>query len=208
MPDLDPQQLSIPTSFDPVLSNQVILGDCFEILKTIPNHSFDLLITDPPFFVMNKKNIKFKHRADIVQNAEFDGFSSYESFLDFTRSWLTAVFPKLKPNAALYIFFGAQYITDLYRICLDLGFTYKGIQVWHKTNPAPKIRKSGYLSSTELILFMQQGSPTFNFLGQNAMHNFIQTPICMRPERLKDLSTAPLRERSINLLLIEISVRI
>ncbi|HMF32032.1 MAG TPA: site-specific DNA-methyltransferase, partial [Candidatus Lokiarchaeia archaeon] len=50
----------------------------------------------------------------------------------------------------------------------------------------PKIRKSGYLSSTELVLFMVQGAPPFHFLGQKKMHNFIETPICMGPERLKD----------------------
>ena len=134
---------------------------------------------------MNKKNIKFKHRADIIQSAAFDGFSSYGEFLDFTKQWVSLVQENLKKDSSLYIFFGAQYISDLYHICMDLGFTYKGIIVWHKTNPAPKIRKSGYLSSTELILFLQQGDPTFNFLGQNEMHNFIETPLCMGNERLR-----------------------
>ena len=175
-------------SFDKDKPNQILLGDCLKILNTIPDHFFDLVVTDPPFYVMNKPNIKFKHRTDIIQTAKFDGFASYDEFINFTQTWVSLVQQKMKPDASMYIFFGAQYISDLYRYCLSLGFKYKGIIVWHKTNPAPKIRKTGYLSSTEQILFVTQGKPTFNFLGQNAMHNFIQTPICMRPERIKDLS--------------------
>lgn len=168
--------------------NKLIVGNFLELHKYIPEKSIDLVVTDPPFYIMNKKNIKFKHRADIIQSAEFDGFESFDDFIEFTQSWVKITQSKLKPNGSMYIFFGAQFISDLYRICLNLGFKYKGIIVWHKTNPAPKIRKNGFLSSTELILFVQQGNPTFNFLGQNLMHNMIETPICMQPERLKDQS--------------------
>jgi len=166
--------------------NQLLLGDMFKVLEKVPDASFDLVVTDPPFYVMNKKNLRFKNRTDIVQSVAFDQFNSYEEFLAFTKRWMTLTVQKMKENASIYVFFGAQYISDLMRIGLDLGLTYKGILVWHKTNPAPKIRKSGYLSSTELILFLIKGKPTFNFLGQNKMHNFMETSIVMSPERLKD----------------------
>ncbi len=165
-------------------SNQILLGNCLSLLDEIPPNSVDLVITDPPFYVMNKSNLKFKNRADIIQNAKFDHFETFEEFMNFTSSWLEAVIPKMKDNSSLYVFFGAQYISDLLRACERLNMKYKGILIWHKTNPVPKIRKSGYLSSTELILFMVKGKPTFNFLGQNEMHNMIETPICQRPERL------------------------
>ena len=61
--------------------------------------------------------------------------------------------------------------------------------IWHKTNPAPQIRKNGFLSSCEAILWASLGfddskiSYTFNFSKQNEMHNFIETPICMGKER-------------------------
>ncbi|WP_457559079.1 DNA-methyltransferase [Candidatus Harpocratesius sp.] len=164
--------------------NQILLGNALEIIPKFPNKSIDLVVTDPPFYIMTKSNIKFKHRADIIQNAHFDHFQTYDEFLEFTDSWIKSLEPKLKDNASMYIFFGAQYISDLIRITEKYGFRYKGILVWHKTNPAPKIRKSGYLSSTELILFIVKGNPTFNFLGQKKMHNLIETPICQRPERL------------------------
>ena len=70
-----------------------------------------------------------------------------------------------------------------------MGFKHHATIIWHKTNPAPQIRKNGFLSSCEAILWATNGfdnqkiSYTFNFSKQNEMHNFIQTPICMGRER-------------------------
>ncbi|MHA1733349.1 MAG: DNA-methyltransferase [Promethearchaeota archaeon] len=183
------------TRIDPSLDNQIVEGNCFEVLTQIPDASFDLVVTDPPFNVLNKEDIKFNHRADIVQRATFDEFETYGEYLEFTRGWVSLVFDKMKPDSSLYVFFAAQYITDLLRICEGVGLKYKGVVVWHKTNPAPKIRKSGYLSSTEVVLFTTKGRPTFNFLGQRLMHNFVETPICMAPERLKDTGRTNARGR-------------
>ncbi len=58
--------------------------------------------------------------------------------------------------------------------------------VWHKTNTAPKIRKAGFLNSCELIICVWNKGHTWNFGKQSEMHNFIETPICMGSERLKE----------------------
>lgn len=29
--------------------NNVILGDCYEVIKNIPDKSIDLIVTDPPY---------------------------------------------------------------------------------------------------------------------------------------------------------------
>ena len=58
--------------------------------------------------------------------------------------------------------------------------------VWHKTNPAPKIYKAGFLNSCELIICAWNKGHIWNFSNQKDMHNFIETPICMGRERLKN----------------------
>ena len=58
--------------------------------------------------------------------------------------------------------------------------------IWHKTNPAPKVFKAGFLNSCEMIFTCWNKKHTWNFISQADMHNFIQSPICMPPERLKD----------------------
>ena len=58
--------------------------------------------------------------------------------------------------------------------------------VWHKTNPAPKLRRAGFLNSCELIVCVWNKGHTWNFGRQNEMHNFIETPICMGHEHVKN----------------------
>ena len=58
--------------------------------------------------------------------------------------------------------------------------------IWHKTNPAPKIYKAGFLNSCEMIFTCWNKKHTWNFISQEEMHNFIESPICSYPERLKE----------------------
>lgn len=58
--------------------------------------------------------------------------------------------------------------------------------VWHKTNPVPKLRKAGFLNSCELIVCMWNKGHKWNFTNQKDMHNFIESPICMGNERIKN----------------------
>jgi site-specific DNA-methyltransferase (adenine-specific)/modification methylase len=58
--------------------------------------------------------------------------------------------------------------------------------IWHKTNPAPKIYKNGFLNSCEMIICLWNKGHKWNFSTQNEMHNFFESPICMPPERLRN----------------------
>src|SRR3990167_727819 len=40
--------------------NQVIQGDCFEVMKLIPDKSIDLVVTDPPYGMNFQSNHRFK----------------------------------------------------------------------------------------------------------------------------------------------------
>jgi site-specific DNA-methyltransferase (adenine-specific)/modification methylase len=68
----------------------------------------------------------------------------------------------------------------------DPEFDVFQFMVWHKTNPTPKIHKVSFLNSCELMVCVWNKGHTWNFSRQNEMHNFIETPICMGKERLKD----------------------
>ncbi|MCL5731783.1 MAG: site-specific DNA-methyltransferase, partial [Candidatus Thermoplasmatota archaeon] len=58
--------------------------------------------------------------------------------------------------------------------------------VWHKTNPPPKLYRAGFLNSCELIVCMWNKGHIWNFGRQSEMHNFIESPICMGRERVKN----------------------
>lgn len=169
-----------------VKQNVILHGDCLALLEDIPDNSLDLIVTDPPFNVMNTHNLTFTTRSDIVQTADFDQFASYEEYIAFIDQWMTVMVRKMKTPSTLYCFFATQYITDLLRIGERLGLVRKNVIAWVKTNPALHIHKTNYLSSYESCVMMVKDYPTFNFTNQADMHNVIITGLCPPKERLKD----------------------
>ena len=167
--------------------NQIYHGDCLRLIpQKLKNQSIDLVITDPPFNILTKSDLQLEGRTPIIQHAEFDNeFDTFDQYLEFTRQWLTLLSPKMKPNSTLYAFFATQYISDFLRIAESIGFIRKNICVWVKCNPAPRIRKTNYLSAYESIIMLVKGYPTFHFAGQNEMHNVFEYPLPSQKERLK-----------------------
>lgn len=157
-------------------------GDSKELIKTIPDKSVDLILTDPPYNISKHStgNIPLRGRVAINNDvAEWDrvDFKPEEWVADFLRI--------LKPTGNLFIFTTYNQLGEWYN-CLDHRFDTTQFMIWHKTNPAPKIFKAGFLNSCEMIYCCWNRGHTWNFLSQTEMHNFIESPICMRPERLAD----------------------
>ena len=174
------------------------MGDYKDCIKNIKDNSVDAVIVDPPYNTANK-NIKFiKGRKEISSDfGEWDYFGDTE-FIRFSEEWISKISPKLKEGGNLVIFCKLEYISDIKRIYESLGFKHHATHIWHKTNPTPQIRKTGFLSSCEAILWATKGyqkniSYTFNFKSQKEMHNFIETPICMGKERTKHPTQKPIK---------------
>ena len=71
--------------------NCIILGDCFEALKALPEKSVDLLIADPPYNLdKDFGGSKFRHMND-------------SDYLEYTDKWVRAVLPLLKDTATVYV---------------------------------------------------------------------------------------------------------
>jgi len=160
---------------------QIYLADSYEHIKTIPDSSVDLILTDPPYNLSpySTGNIKLSWRKDFNNDlAEWDK----KEFVP--GNWVREFKRILKPNGNIFAFTSYNLLGKWHE-AFDPEFDTFQFMVWHKTNPAPKIRKAGFLNSCELIVCMWNKSHTWNFGRQNEMHNFIETPICMGAERVK-----------------------
>lgn len=157
------------------------LGDSRDLIKSIPNQSVDLILTDPPYNIAKYStgNIPLPGRTPMNNDlAEWD-------LAEFNPDdWGGEFIRVLKPTGNLFIFTSYNQIGKWHSL-LDPLFDTTQFMVWHKTNPAPKIFKAGFLNSCELIFCCWNKKHTWNFISQKEMHNFIETPICMSPERLK-----------------------
>lgn len=168
-----------------IKNNQTCLlknGDSLKLIKEIPDNSIDLIFTDPPYNIGKHStgNIPLPGRTPMNNDvAEWDwkDFSPEEWVEDFIRI--------LKPTGNLFIFTSYNQLGRWYN-ALDHRFDTSQFMIWHKTNPAPKIFKAGFLNSCEMIFCCWNKKHTWNFISQKEMHNFIESPICMKPERLSE----------------------
>ena len=169
--------------------HKTFLGDCLEIMKKLEPESIDLVLTDPPYNVP-KTTIKFKNRKDISSDVgNWDYFNSNNDYIEFTKQWVELTVKLLKPSGNILTFSKLENIGDIKRIYESFGIYHKSAVIWHKTNPAPQIRKVNFISSCEAINWgvkdynKKEKRFTFNFKTQKEMHNFIETPRCMGKER-------------------------
>ena len=160
----------------------LINDDCFSVLKNIPDHSVDLILTDPPYNIAKYStgNMKFNWRSEINNDlAEWD-------LSELNPKDLIGEFKRvLKPNGNIFIFCSYNIIGEDHKV-FDPEFDTFQFMVWHKTNPVPNFRKSSFLNSCELIVSCWNKGHTWNFTNQRDMHNFIENSICMGSERVKN----------------------
>lgn len=126
--------------------NSIILGDCLEVMKKLPDKCVDLVLTDPPYF-------------KIVKN-EWD--NQWKDIFEF-QSWCGLVGNELKrimkDNASLY-WFGDDKTVAYVQTELDKRFSLLNSLVWCKYN-SQTIKGIGNFRSfapiTERILFYDKG---------------------------------------------------
>lgn len=162
----------------PRLLNQ----DCLEYIKSLPDKSIDLILTDPPYNIAQYStgNIYLPGREALNNDiAEWDTkpLNPADFLSDFKRI--------LKPNGNIFIFTSYNLIGKWHEV-FDTEFDTFQFFIWHKTNPAPKIFKNGFLNSCEMIICLWNKGHKWNFSNQKEMHNFFESPICMAPERLRN----------------------
>lgn len=167
-----------------ILENEIILykGDAQKLLKKIEDKSIDVILTDPPYNIAQYStgNIKLKNHADLNNDiGEWD--EKPLNYKKYAKEFLRII----KPTGNIFIFTTYNQIGKWHEV-LDEHFDTTQLFVWHKKNPTPNIFRKGFLNSCELIICFWNKKHTWNFSNQKEMHNFLETPICMGNERLKN----------------------
>jgi len=104
--------------------NQIICGDCLEVMKDIPDKSVDLTFTSPPY--NRKRNDKYLFYNDIIN----DYYSFLKTFIDEAiRITKGNVFINLQKN-----YYNKQ---DIFRLIGNFYNKIYEIFIWEKSNPMP-----------------------------------------------------------------------
>ena len=105
--------------------NQIINGDCVEVMSKLPENSIDLLVTSPPYSV----NIKYDVYNDNTTMSEY---------IDFSKKWLYQAFRVLKDDGRICVNVPYEInlkerggrvfmVGEVWKIMEEMGFKWFGL---------------------------------------------------------------------------------
>lgn len=127
---------------------QLFHGDCLEIIKSIPDSSVDMILTDPPYKIETSGGGIYKQgRKEYIKNIGqmSNGFS--EEILN----QCCRVMKKIN----IYLFCSQKQITPLLDFFVKKKKCNWNIISWHKSNPVPACGNK-YLTDTEYIMYFRE----------------------------------------------------
>jgi modification methylase len=175
--------------------DQIITGDCVEIMAGLPEKSVDLIFADPPYNLQLRQALWRPNltRVNAVTDAwdQFDSLAEYDAF---TRSWLTACRRVLKDSGTLWVIGSYHNIYRVGAILQELGYWILNDIVWVKSNPMPNFRGVRFANAHETLIWAQKirgARYTFNYHTMKALNGGKQMrsdwllPICAGAERIR-----------------------
>ena len=182
--------------FAPLPLNQIIQGDCINVLQSLPENSVDLIFADPPYNLQLQQELWRPNltKVDAV-NDEWDRFTSFAAYDNFTRAWLQACRCVLKDTGTIWVIGSYHNIYRVGTILMDLGYWMLNDVVWVKSNPMPNFRGVRFTNAHETLIWAQKDKAaryTFNYHALKAQNGDLQMrsdwvfPVCNGKERLKN----------------------
>jgi len=175
--------------------DQVLHGDCIEIMQQLPPNSVDCIFADPPYNLQLRQELYRPNRTKVnAVNDPWDQFENFHAYDEFTTRWLTQAQRLLKDTGTLWVIGTYHNIFRIGKIMQDLGFWILNDIIWIKTNPMPNFRGVRFTNAHETLIWAQkaQGKPyTFNYHAMKALNDGVQMrsdwyiPLCTGRERLR-----------------------
>jgi len=176
--------------------NQVLLGDCVEVMNALPPKCADLVFADPPYNMQLGGDLWRPNmtKVDAVTDP-WDKFKSFAEYDAFTRAWLTACRRVLKDTGTLWVIGSYHNIYRVGAVLMDAGYWVLNDIAWIKANPTPQMRGTRFCNAHETLLWakksIDQKKYTFHYREMKAgnddkqMRSDWYIPICSGGEREK-----------------------
>jgi len=149
---------------------RVLCGDALTILATLPDESFDGVITDPPYASgglyttqrVQSTAVKYTDNKSRNPLPDFDGDSKdMYSYLTWCRVWLVECKRVLKKGGVICVFTDDRQIDVIKHALQHADLTYRGIVVWDKTECArPQLGR--FTKQCEYVIWGSKGDLPFD----------------------------------------------
>ena len=139
--------------------NQIICGDCLEVMKEIPDKSIDMIFTSPPYNMRTRiRNGKYTTREKSEhfskKYSNFDDALPIDEFYDFHKKCINEML-----RISKIVIYNFQIVTGskeaFFKIVGDFNKDIKDIIIWDKGFGQPAMHEKVLNSSYEFILIME-----------------------------------------------------
>ncbi|MEM7565782.1 MAG: site-specific DNA-methyltransferase [Pseudomonadota bacterium] len=175
----------------------LIVGDCLEELKRLPDASVDAVFADPPYNLQLSGALTRPDESAVDGvDDDWDKFASLADYDAFTRAWLAECRRVLKPDGTAWVIGSYHNIFRVGAALQDLGYWVLNDIVWRKSNPMPNFRGRRFTNAHETLIWAARSEGTkhtFNYRAMKALNEDVQMrsdwvlPICQGGERLRDV---------------------
>jgi DNA modification methylase len=186
-------------------SNQIIHGDCFDILPQLPPDSVDMIYWDPPYFQQLEEDRIRLQGGKVARSVDedWDKFESLEEYEGFIQRGLSELQRTLKPTGSLWISGSYHCIHLIGYHAQKMGMWFFSELIWQKIGPRPNFREVRPIQSHEQLLWLCKDRASAKLVARKKYRHDIMVslglsdhgreslmtqwaiPICRGNERLK-----------------------
>lgn len=132
----------------------LILGDCIDIIKNIPNNTVDLIVTDPPYLMPNTRAGSKSELARSIQKMN-DEIKQNNLTSGYDMQVLDE-FVRVLKKINIYIWSNNKQIPMYFDFFVKKHKCAYDIIIWNKSNATP-LYNNKYLTDKEYCLYFRKG---------------------------------------------------
>ncbi len=176
--------------------DQVLRGDCIEVMRMLPDASVHCVFADPPYNLQLRGELR-RPDDSLVDGVDddWDRFADLASYDRFTTAWLGECRRLLGKDGTIWVIGSYHNIFRIGAILQDLGFWILNDVVWRKSNPMPNFRGRRFTNAHETMIWAARGRDSryrFNYQSMKSLNDDLQMrsdwllPLCTGEERLRN----------------------
>lgn len=134
--------------------NKITCGDCYKLIKELPDKSVDLIITDPPYLI---ENTKAGGKSDLAKSIQvMNNELLNDELTQGIKQDILVEFMRVMKIPNLYIWCNHKQIPMYLDFFVSKNKCSFDILIWNKTNAMPLFNNK-YLTDKEYCLYFRRG---------------------------------------------------
>ncbi|HEY1645518.1 MAG TPA: site-specific DNA-methyltransferase [Candidatus Saccharimonadales bacterium] len=156
----------MPEAYYSVPGFQLYLGNCVELMKSMPAECVDMVFADPPYMLSNGGFTVHAGKMVSVNKGDWDKSKGVDEDFAFHLAWIEQCRRVLKPG-------GTIWISGTYHSIYQCGYALQKLEykilndiTWFKPNASPNLSGRYFTASHETLLWARKDPKarhTFNY---------------------------------------------